>query len=85
MKRREFITLLGGAAIVASGSASAQPAGKVRRIGFMETLPRRSKQILSGRFARRCAISAMSKAGTLSLNIVGRKETTSASRRWWRN
>ena len=35
MKRREFITLLGGAAIIASSRAPAQSAGKVHRIGFL--------------------------------------------------
>jgi len=35
MKRREFIAFLGGAAVAASSPARAQPAGKVRRIGFM--------------------------------------------------
>ena len=35
MRRRAFITLLGGAAVAASSPARAQPAGKVRRIGFM--------------------------------------------------
>jgi putative ABC transport system substrate-binding protein len=35
MKRREFITLIGGAAVAASSSACAQSAGKVHRIGFL--------------------------------------------------
>jgi putative tryptophan/tyrosine transport system substrate-binding protein len=35
VKRREFITLLGGAAIIASSPARAQSAGKVHRIGFL--------------------------------------------------
>jgi putative ABC transport system substrate-binding protein len=35
MKRREFIALVGGAAVAASSSALAQPAGKFHRIGFL--------------------------------------------------
>jgi putative tryptophan/tyrosine transport system substrate-binding protein len=35
VKRREFITLLGGAAVMASSPARAQSAGKVHRIGFL--------------------------------------------------
>jgi putative tryptophan/tyrosine transport system substrate-binding protein len=37
MKRREFITLVGGAAVAASSRARAQPA-KIRRIGILETV-----------------------------------------------
>ncbi len=35
MKRRRFLTLFGGAAVVASGRARAQSAAKLRRIGFL--------------------------------------------------
>jgi putative tryptophan/tyrosine transport system substrate-binding protein len=44
MKRREFITLLGGALAVAPFAVSAQEAGRVYRLGFLHQLPRSAAQ-----------------------------------------
>jgi putative tryptophan/tyrosine transport system substrate-binding protein len=38
VRRREFITLVGGAAVAASGPAGAQQSARTRRIGILETV-----------------------------------------------
>ncbi len=50
MRRREFITLLGGGAMVLPSVGLAQPIEKVRRVGVLMTYP---DYIRKGRSARR--------------------------------
>ena len=44
MRRREFLGVLGGAAVVVPFDASAQQAGRVYRLGFVHPLPRPAAQ-----------------------------------------
>src|SRR5262249_22648376 len=68
LKRREFITLLGGAAAALPLAARAQQAGKVWRIGMLDT---------TGEAAKSADISAF-RRGLAGLDIP-RKRTSSST------
>jgi hypothetical protein len=65
MPRRTFMAIITGGLLAAPFVAQAQQTGDVYRIGFLGNSPRRpSRLISSGRSARGCATSGMSRAET---------------------
>jgi hypothetical protein len=84
LKRREFITLVGGAAVLLPRAARAQQQG-VPVIGFMSARSPAEAASDLAHFARDLGRPAISKARMSQLSIAGRKAGMIDCRRWLRN
>ena len=81
MKRREFITLLSGAAVAWPLGAQAQQPGKLRTIGFSGQSTRSAESELVAAFTQRLRELGWIEGRTVRSSIAGRKDAPSASSR----
>ena len=81
MRRRELISLLGGAAAWPLAARAQQPSAKVFRIGFLGLLNAGSLPKRTEPSARAFVISAIRRDGILSSNTAGRMATMIVFRR----
>jgi hypothetical protein len=83
MKRREFMALLGGAAIARPLAARAQQsAGKVSRIGFLGAATAAGSANAIDALRAGSVTSATLRAGTLLSSFVGQRKGTTGSDNW---
>jgi len=78
LKRREFISLLGGLAAWPLAALAQQPAAKVPRIGFLGNSTAELEANLVGPFRNGLRALGHEEGATSSSNIYGRKESMSA-------